>query len=71
MITRIFQGISDVVACWLLNEAKLQELSDNAKECGSPDAAAEIVENIGESALRWKNHHTEEIEIISEEKVTS
>ena len=65
------QGISDVVAGWLLNEAKLQELSDNAKECGSPDAAAEIVENIGESALRWKNHHTEEIEIISEEKVTS
>ena len=66
------QGISDVVAGWLLDETKLNELSDNAKACGAPDAAADIVEAIGESALRWKHHNEEEIELISEEiKVTS
>jgi UDP-N-acetylglucosamine:LPS N-acetylglucosamine transferase len=55
------QGISDVVASWLLDEKKLKALSDNAHKCGAPDAAAEIVESIGESALRWK-HHIEESE---------
>ena len=53
------QGISDVVASWLLDEKKLKALSDNAHKRGAPDAAAEIVEAIGESALRWK-HHIEE-----------
>ncbi|KAL9185080.1 hypothetical protein ACHAXT_002857 [Thalassiosira profunda] len=48
------QGISDVVAGWLLDEDKLRELSDNAHKRGAPDAAAEIVDAIGESALRWK-----------------
>ncbi|KAL7533519.1 hypothetical protein ACHAXR_005286 [Thalassiosira sp. AJA248-18] len=55
------QGISDVVATWLLDEVKLKELSDNAHKRGAPDAAAEIVEAIGESALRWKTHHSEEV----------
>lgn len=49
------QGISDVVASWLTDEQKLRHLSANAHKCGAPDAAAEIVEAIGESALRWKN----------------
>lgn len=49
------QGISDVVANWLTDEEKLKHLSANAHKCGAPDAAAEIVEAIGESALRWKN----------------
>ncbi len=49
------QGISDVVASWLTDEQKLKHLSANAKKCGAPDAAKEIVEAIGESALRWKN----------------
>jgi len=49
------QGISDVVASWLTDVQKLKHLSANAKKCGAPDAAAEIVEAIGESALRWKN----------------
>jgi UDP-N-acetylglucosamine 2-epimerase len=49
------QGISDVVANWLTDEQKLKHLSANAHKCGAPDAAAEIVNAIGESALRWKN----------------
>jgi hypothetical protein len=44
-----------------LDEKKLKALSDNAHKRGAPDAAAEIVEAIGESALRWK-HHIEESE---------
>eukprot|EP00581_Thalassiosira_minuscula_P009578 CAMPEP_0183703336 /NCGR_PEP_ID=MMETSP0737-20130205/1108_1 /TAXON_ID=385413 /ORGANISM="Thalassiosira miniscula, Strain CCMP1093" /LENGTH=686 /DNA_ID=CAMNT_0025930065 /DNA_START=141 /DNA_END=2201 /DNA_ORIENTATION=- len=63
------QGISDVVAGWLLNEEKLKRLSDNAQKRGAPDAAAEIVEAIGESALRWKkideSHHSKEIENVT------
>ena len=51
------QGISDVVASWLMNEDKLKELSENAHKCGKPDAAAEIVDAIGRSALEWKRHH--------------
>jgi len=49
------QGISDVVANWLTDEQKLKHLSANAHKCGAPDAAAEIVAAIGESALRWKH----------------
>ena len=64
------QGVSDVVAGWLLDGNKLKELSDNAKARGAPDAAAEIVDSIGKSALRWKtHHHEEEVEVISEEEV--
>jgi len=48
------QGISEEVASWLNDESRLRELSDNARGRGAPDAAAEIVEAIGESALRWK-----------------
>jgi len=48
------QGISDVVAEWLLDEEMLKELSDNARKKGAPYAAAEIAQAIGESALRWK-----------------
>eukprot|EP00571_Detonula_confervacea_P009007 CAMPEP_0172313928 /NCGR_PEP_ID=MMETSP1058-20130122/21257_1 /TAXON_ID=83371 /ORGANISM="Detonula confervacea, Strain CCMP 353" /LENGTH=674 /DNA_ID=CAMNT_0013027665 /DNA_START=17 /DNA_END=2041 /DNA_ORIENTATION=- len=66
------QGISDVVASWLLDEDKLKILSDNAHKRGAPDAAAEIVEAIGESALRWKKIdeplHSKEAEDCNEEE---
>lgn len=65
------QGISDVVAGWLLDDGKLRELSNNAHRRGAPDAAAEIVETIGESALKWKkideSNHTESIGDESED----
>jgi len=48
------QGISDVVAEWLLDEEMLRELSDHARKKGAPDAASDIVRAIGESTLRWK-----------------
>ncbi|KAL7473062.1 hypothetical protein ACHAXS_013438 [Conticribra weissflogii] len=52
-------GIADEVVSWLLDERKLKELSENAFKRGAPDAAAEIVEAIGESALRWKKINEE------------
>ena len=60
------QAISDVVAGWLMDGEKLREMSNNARMRGKPDAAAEIVDAIGESALRWK-HGSEEIEVLEEE----
>ena len=62
------QAVSDVVATWLLDEDKLREMSINARMRGRPDAAAEIVDAIGESALRWRNEH-DEIVVLEEEKV--
>jgi len=59
------QAVSDVVATWLLDEEKLREMSINARMRGRPDAAAEIVDAIGESALRWRNEH-DEIEVLEE-----
>ena len=44
-----------MVANWLTDEQKLKHLSANAHKCGAPDAAGEIVADIGESALRWKH----------------
>ena len=63
------QAISDVVAGWLMDGEKLREMSNNARMRGKPDAAAEIVDAIGESALRWK-HGSEEIEVLEEEIAT-
>ena len=59
------QAISDVVATWLMDSEKLREMSNKARLRGKPDAAAEIVDAIGESALRWK-HGSEEIEVLEE-----
>lgn len=60
-------SISEEVASWLMDEDKLKELSANAKKRGAPDAAAEIVSAIGESALRWKKineeHHHKHDEV--------
>jgi len=55
------QSISEEVASWLTSESKLKELSANAKLRGAPDAAAEIVSAIGESALRWKKINEEHL----------
>ncbi|KAL3764659.1 hypothetical protein ACHAW5_000290 [Stephanodiscus triporus] len=62
------QAISDVVAGWLMDGEALREMSNNARMRGKPDAAAEIVDAIGESALRWK-HGSEEIEVLEEESI--
>ena len=56
----------NVVAGWLLDRGKLGRLSDNTRRRGAPEAEAEIIEAIGESALRWKkineSHHGKEVE---------
>jgi 1,2-diacylglycerol 3-beta-galactosyltransferase len=60
-------GISEEVASWLLDEEKLKTLSENAKKSGAPDAAAQIVNVIGESALRWKKINEEHLHHKAEE----
>jgi len=68
-------GISEEVASWLMDEEKLKILSENAHKCGAPDAAAEIVRAIGESALRWKkineehSHKADEVRLEGGETV--
>lgn len=51
--------IAEEVATWLLDEHKLETLSKAAKQNGAPHAAAQIVQDIGESTLRWKVHNQE------------
>jgi UDP-N-acetylglucosamine:LPS N-acetylglucosamine transferase len=50
------KAIAKTVGEWLHDPSGkiLTEMSIHAKEAGSPNAAAEIVKNIGTSALRWK-----------------
>ena len=65
-------GIAETVADWLLDDeqgGKLERLSENAKGRGAPDAAKEIVEAIGESALRWKKINESVVEGFEEEVV--
>jgi len=47
-------GIAEKAAIWLRDEAKLQVLSEAAKENGAPNAARDIISHIGELAMRWK-----------------
>jgi hypothetical protein len=64
------QGISEEVVSWLVDSQRIEELSRNAKARGAPDAAAEIVDAIGQSALRWKNAahgKGEETAVVAEE----
>ena len=46
----------------LENYNLLTEMSIHAKQAGSPNAAEEIVRNIGTSVYRWKEFHPEEPE---------
>ena len=40
---------------WLNDELKLKEMSDAAKLAGRPNAARDIVKQIGDSTLKWKS----------------
>jgi 1,2-diacylglycerol 3-beta-galactosyltransferase len=70
------QSVSEEVASWLMDEEKLKKLSENAYKRGAPDAAAEIVSAIGESALRWKKineehqHKVDNVKVNEDEAVS-
>jgi len=48
------QAIAEEVVLWLNDELKLKEMSDAAKKLGHPFAAQDIVQQIGDSTLKWK-----------------
>lgn len=47
-------GIAEEVCMWLLDDEKMQSLSDAAKRVGSPYAARDIAKDIGDRALKWR-----------------
>lgn len=46
--------IAREVTKWLVDDNKMRELSDAAKSHGAPNAARDIVKDIGNLALQWK-----------------
>eukprot|EP00539_Tryblionella_compressa_P014921 CAMPEP_0178853776 /NCGR_PEP_ID=MMETSP0746-20121128/22437_1 /TAXON_ID=913974 /ORGANISM="Nitzschia punctata, Strain CCMP561" /LENGTH=679 /DNA_ID=CAMNT_0020519633 /DNA_START=139 /DNA_END=2179 /DNA_ORIENTATION=+ len=48
------QAIAEEVALWLNDEEKLTAMSLAAKQAGAPHAARDIVKQIGDSTLKWK-----------------
>ena len=49
------EAVAEEVAQWLNDEEKLKEMSEAAKNCGHPNAARDIVQQIGDSTLKWKS----------------
>jgi len=47
-------AVAEELTKWLLDEEKISKLSKAAKANGAPNAARDIVKNIGDLALRWK-----------------
>jgi UDP-N-acetylglucosamine:LPS N-acetylglucosamine transferase len=55
------QAVAEEVTLWLNDNQKLEEMSMAAKRCGAPNAARDIVKQIGDSTLKWRElnegHH--------------
>jgi 1,2-diacylglycerol 3-beta-galactosyltransferase len=54
--------VAEEIADWLSDEEKLKKMSVAAKNTGAPHAARDIVRQIGDSTLKWRelNEATEE-----------
>ncbi len=63
------KGIAEEVATWLTNEEQLTKLSEKAKICGAPNAARDIVQQIGSLSLKWKkiNEEKEKLELAAKQ----
>jgi len=48
------QAVAEEMAQWLSNDEKMITMSTAAKSFGAPYAARDIVQSIGDSALRWR-----------------
>jgi UDP-N-acetylglucosamine:LPS N-acetylglucosamine transferase len=51
------QAIGEEIAQWLNDDAKLKAMSIAAKAKGAPHAARDIVQMIGDSTLKWREHN--------------
>eukprot|EP01083_Nonionella_stella_P030929 84761_1 len=52
-------GIAEEVGHWLIDEEKLTDMSIQAKANGAPNAARDIVKQIGEISVKWKKINDE------------
>jgi len=51
------QAVGEEIAQWLKDEDKLKRMSAAAKAKGAPYAARDIVQMIGDSTLKWREHN--------------
>ena len=51
------QAVGEEIAQWLTQDAKLKAMSIAAKAKGAPHAARDIVQMIGDSTLKWREHN--------------
>lgn len=62
-------GVAEEVGQWLNDEAMAAQLSRKAKENGAPNAARDIVAEIGNISLKWKqiNDDREKLDLAAEQ----
>ena len=48
------QAVAEELAVWLNDDEKMLQMSQNAKQKGAPYAARDIVQQIGDSTLKWR-----------------
>jgi 1,2-diacylglycerol 3-beta-galactosyltransferase len=51
------RAVGEEIAQWLHQEPKLKAMSIAAKAKGAPHAARDIVQMIGDSTLKWREHN--------------
>ena len=51
------QAIAEELCRWLTNSSKMKQMSEAAKKFGAPHAARDIVQMIGDSTLKWREHN--------------
>jgi len=50
-------NVASGVSSWLQDPDLMVQMSNSARDAGNPNAARDIVQKIGTSVLRWKEHH--------------
>ena len=53
---------------WLSDDERRANLSRAAKACGAPHAARDIAQQIGDSALKWKELNQDKLAATAEKK---
>jgi UDP-N-acetylglucosamine:LPS N-acetylglucosamine transferase len=51
------QIVAEEISEWLTNDEKMMTMSEAAKKFGAPYAARDIVQMIGDSTLKWREHN--------------
>lgn len=54
-------GIAEEVCMWLSDDERRANLSRAAKACGAPHAARDIAQQIGDSAMKWRELNQEKM----------